>query len=123
MRSLETGVLIPHPGVYPTPLYETIMAFLIFGILWLTRKSHYQSGFLISLYLVLSGFARLLIEKIRINTQYHLFDLHFTQAEFISTFIIIIGLIGILKTSGAKSFPKVAFTLVVLSALSTCAKL
>jgi len=117
------GVLIPAPCVFITPQYVTVMAFFIFGILWLAKKSHYQSGYLFSLYLVLSGFARLLIEKIRINTQYQLFDLHFTQAEFISTFIIVIGLIGILKKSGAKSFPKVAFTLVVLSALSACSTL
>ena len=92
------GIVIPAPGVYPTPLYEALAAFFIFAILWCIRKHHHQTGFLFSVYLLLSGFERLLIEKIRINSEYHLWGMSFTQAEFISTALIIAGTIGITKT-------------------------
>lgn len=117
------GVVIQTPGVYPTPLYEALTAFCIFAFLWSIRKNHYSKGYLFSVYLLLSGFSRLLIEKIRINSEYHLWGGSFTQAEFISTVLIIFGLLGLLKTTRSKYMPKLAFTLLVFSALTACAKL
>ncbi|WP_082191625.1 prolipoprotein diacylglyceryl transferase [Cellvibrio sp. pealriver] len=117
------GIAIPAPGVYPTPLYEALAAFFIFAILWRIRKHHHQTGFLFSVYLLLSGFERLLIEKIRINSEYHLWGMSFTQAEFISTALIIAGTIGITKTINAKRLPKIIFALAAVGALSACAQL
>lgn len=117
------GVVIQAPGVYPTPLYEALMAFCIFAFLWSIRKNHYLKGYLFSVYLLLTGFSRLLIEKIRINSEYHLWGGSFTQAEFISTALVVVGLLGLLKTTGSKYMPKLAFTLLVFSALTACAKL
>lgn len=117
------GTIIPAPGVYPTPLYEALAAFLIFALLWSIRKTHYKTGFLFSAYLLLSGFERLLIEKIRINSEYHLWGMSFTQAEFISTALIIAGVVGIIKTMDAKLLPKIVFSVVVLGALSACTRL
>ena len=117
------GIVIPAPGVYPTPLYEVLAAFFIFAILWRIRKHHHQAGFLFSVYLLLSGFERLLIEKIRINSEYHLWGMSFTQAEFISTALIIAGTIGITKTINAKRLPKIIFALAAVGALSACAQL
>lgn len=118
------GVAIAPPGVYPTPLYEAAMALIIFCVLWgLRRTEHIRCGFVFSLYLLLSGFARLLIEKIRINSEYHLIGLSFTQAELISTLFILAGLIGILLTTRARHAPKIVFSLVVLGTLSACAGL
>lgn len=117
------GAIITAPGVYPTPIYEALSAFLIFAFLWSIRKTHYKTGFLFSLYLLLSGFERLLIEKIRINSEYHLWGMSFTQAEFISTALIIAGVVGIVKTTNAKLLPKIVFSLVVVGALSACAQI
>lgn len=117
------GAIIPAPGVYPTPLYEALAAFLIFAFLWSIRKTHYKTGFLFSVYLLLSGFERLLIEKIRINSEYHLWGMSFTQAEFISTALIIAGVVGIIKTMDAKLLPKIVFSVVVLGALSACTRI
>lgn len=117
------GVTIPSPGVYPTPLYETLTALSIFLFLWLIRKGQYSSGFIFSCYLLLAGFGRLLIEKIRINSEYHFAGMSITQAELISTIFIVIGLIGILKTIQAKSVSKVAFSFAVLSLLTACSGL
>lgn len=114
------GVVIASPGVYPTPLYETAMTFVIFLFLWSIRKKPYQPGMLFSLYLILSGFERLLIEKIRINIEYHLFGIVFTQAEFISTCIIIAGLIIILKTVKFSRLLKTGFLILVFGSLSAC---
>ncbi len=93
------GVVIQSPGVYPTPLYETVMALLIFYFLWLIRKATYRPGYMFSIYLLLSGLERLLIEQIRVNSKYHLFGMSFTQAELISTILILLGLAGIYKVT------------------------
>jgi phosphatidylglycerol:prolipoprotein diacylglycerol transferase len=92
------GVLIQSPGVYPTPVYETMMAFLIFLILRAIRPviaTRYAVGSIFSAYLILSGFARLLIEKIRINSAYHFLSWSFTQAELISAVLILLGMFGL----------------------------
>lgn len=117
------STIITAPGVYPTPLYEALAAFLIFAFLWSIRKTNYQTGFLFSVYLLLSGFERLLIEKIRINSEYHLWGMNFTQAEFISVALIVAGVVGIVKTTNAKLLPKIVFSVVVVGALSACTQL
>jgi phosphatidylglycerol:prolipoprotein diacylglycerol transferase len=117
------GVDIPYPGVYPTPLYETSMALLIFALLWGFRKRVYMPGYQFAWYLLLSGFARLLIEKIRINTVYHVWGVNFTQAELISTLLILIGLIGILKTIQVGWLGKVLLSISIFTALTACAQL
>ncbi|MCZ6641535.1 MAG: prolipoprotein diacylglyceryl transferase, partial [Gammaproteobacteria bacterium] len=115
------GVVIADPGVYPTPLYETGMALIAFGVLWCLRKHRNRAGFLFSIYLLLSGFERLLIEKIRINPDYEIFDLSFTQAEGISLVLIVFGVAGVLGTITArKLFPKAVFFVAVLASLAAC---
>lgn len=117
------GIIIAAPGVYPTPLYEALAAFLIFALLWSIRKTNYISGFLFSTYLLLSGFERLLIEKIRVNSEYHLWAMAFTQAEFISAVLVVAGAIGIIKTTNTKLATKIIFSIVSACALSACAQL
>lgn len=114
------GVVIQHPGVYPTPIYETGAALVIFAFLWAVRKAPNNPGYLFSLYLLFSGFERLLIEKIRTNSEYHLGGFIFTQAELISTIIIFAGLIGVIKTSNSKYLLRISYFLVVIGALSAC---
>lgn len=117
------GVIIPSPGVYPTPLYEFFASLCIFSFLWVSRKTNCSKGYVFSAYLLLGGFERLLIEKIRINSEYHFLGANFTQAEFISTAFILIGLWGILKSTQARYIPKITFSIFILGALSACAKL
>lgn len=82
-------------AVFPTPLYETFMALLIFAFLWSIRKKIVQPGLMFSIYLVLNGLERFLIEKIRVNTLYNVSGFTFTQAELISSILMILGAIGI----------------------------
>lgn len=83
--------VLPKP-VWPTPLYETLMGLVIFGILmWLrTRMKH--PGQLTGIYLALIGLERISIEQIRVNTTYSFGGLAFTQAELISVLLIATGI-------------------------------
>ncbi|MCX8020518.1 MAG: prolipoprotein diacylglyceryl transferase [Chitinophagaceae bacterium] len=80
-------------GVYPTPIYETIICFLFFLLLWSIRKRIKTPGILFSIYLILNGLERFWIEKIRVNVKMELFGMRLTQAEIISFLFIITGLI------------------------------
>jgi prolipoprotein diacylglyceryltransferase len=40
----------------------------------------------------MNGFERFFIEKIRVNTKYHIFGYQITQAEIISTMLFITGI-------------------------------
>jgi phosphatidylglycerol:prolipoprotein diacylglycerol transferase len=57
--------------VHPTPIYEFLVAILIFWILWRLGarglKKHAPNGIIFAAYLVLTGIARFLVEIIRIN--------------------------------------------------------
>ena len=77
------------PGVYPTAFYETIMATVIFVLLWKLRKRFRTPGMLFAIYCMLNGLERFFIEKIRVNAVIDFAGLEFTQAELISlaTFI------------------------------------
>ncbi|WP_348696848.1 prolipoprotein diacylglyceryl transferase family protein [Duganella fentianensis] len=90
------GELIAAPGVYPTPMYETAMALLCFAVLWVARRHPFRIGWLFSLYLLLAGAERLLIEQIRVNPVINLGSLHATQAELIASTLIALGLLGLL---------------------------
>ena len=81
-------------NVYPTPFYEIIMAGLIFLFLWSIRTKIKIAGMLFFIYLTLNGIERFFIEKIRVNTKYDILG-GITQAEIISSILILIGVIGI----------------------------
>lgn len=116
------GAIIAPPGVYPTPIYEIAMALAIFWVLWRLRSHNNHAGYLFSVYLLLAGFERLLIEKIRVNTRYDLFGIHVTQAEAISFLLVIAGLVGIMATLRANRFwTRAIVSAGVLAALSACA--
>ena len=88
------GRVIPLPGVYPTPLYESAAAFVLFAILWGLRNHRFGAGWLFGLYLFLAGCERFFIEKIRVNVKYTVGNLHFTQAELISVVFMLLGIAG-----------------------------
>jgi prolipoprotein diacylglyceryltransferase len=79
--------------VWPTAFYEVIMGLVIFSFLWAIRKKIRVPGILFCIYLGLNGIERFFIEKIRVNTEYNILG-GITQAEIISSFLVLIGLIG-----------------------------
>lgn len=88
------GVTIAEPGVYPTSIYEFAACALLFGLLWSLRKHTFRAGWLFMAYLFLNGVERLLIEQIRVNRKFDLLGLEVTQAEVISSVLIVVGLAG-----------------------------
>ncbi len=83
-------------AVFPTPLYEAVASILLFTVLWGMRKSLNIPGMLFSVYLVMNGFERFWIEKIRVNTKYHISGHEITQAEIISTLLVLGGIVAII---------------------------
>lgn len=83
--------------VFPTPLYEAIFCIGLFGLLWAIRKRvNFNAGIFFCIYLILNGVERFFIEKIRINTVYHIAGSEITQAEIISVMLVLTGAAGIL---------------------------
>ena len=80
-------------GVYPTSFYETIICLILFGVIWFLRKKFKVPGTLFAFYLVINGFERFFIEKIRVNNRLNIFGFEPTQAEVISSLLIIAGLV------------------------------
>lgn len=81
--------------VYPTSLYEFLMGLALFGLLWGIRKRITVPGMLFSIYLIVNGLERFLIEKVRVNNVGTYFGIHSTQAQFIACVLMIIGALGI----------------------------
>jgi phosphatidylglycerol---prolipoprotein diacylglyceryl transferase len=87
---IETPYLISD--VFPTPLYESVIAISLFLVLMFLGRRIKVPGMLFSLYLIMNGTERFFIEKIRVNETYNILGLHPTQAEIISVLFILTGI-------------------------------
>ena len=85
---------LPEP-VFPTSFYEFLMAAVLFAVLWGIRKRIQVPGLLFSIYLIMNGAERFLIEQIRVNSLYTFGSFQVTQAQIISSLLIIIGIFGV----------------------------
>jgi prolipoprotein diacylglyceryl transferase len=85
------GIILENP-VWPTPVYEITMAFIIFGILWSIRKK-FAPGVLFCIYFIFAGIERFSIESIRVNPD-QFKAVAFSQAEIISMVMMLLGVIG-----------------------------
>lgn len=92
-------------GVFPTALYEAVICCALFGILWMLRKRFTAPLRLFGAYLVMNGLERFLVEKIRVDYQYDWGWLHPTQAEIISTVLILLGCFLMVKRNKAVKVP------------------
>lgn len=91
-----------NPPVFPTTLYEIIACSILFLVLWSLRKKITAPGRIFGLYLFLNGMERFLVEKIRVNTTYTIFGFHPTQAELISSLLMIVGIFIWIKSAPKK---------------------
>jgi prolipoprotein diacylglyceryl transferase len=78
--------------VFPTPFYETVIALLFFCLLWSLRKKIKIPGIIFSIYLILNGTERFLIEKLRVNIRYDFLGIKVTQASVIAILLILTGI-------------------------------
>jgi len=103
---INEGVLIPgcegthcyalDPAVWPTPFYESTVCIGLFLALYGIRKKITIPGFMFSIYLILNGIERFFIEKIRHNAEVDFLGMRVTQAEIISTGLILLGIAGLI---------------------------
>ena len=80
-------------GTEEAKFYETIVSAIFFFILFSVRKKIKTAGTMFGIYLMLNGFERFWIEKIRVNTVYNIGGFHPTQAEIISTLLFVAGFV------------------------------
>jgi phosphatidylglycerol:prolipoprotein diacylglycerol transferase len=84
------GLVPTLEKVHPAPVYETLSGLIIFGILWYLRPKSKFEGMIFSLYLILAGLARYLVEMIRLN------PIRFwgmTDAQIVSVTMVILGFV------------------------------
>lgn len=91
-------------AVYPTTFYEVMIMFVLFLVVWMARKKITQPGIMTGIYFIFAGGERFFIEKIRVNNKYTFLPFQPTQAELISTILIIFGIVFLLKSKSW--FPK-----------------
>jgi phosphatidylglycerol:prolipoprotein diacylglycerol transferase len=93
-----TGVPTGVP-LHPTQLYEAFAEFAIFVILyWRFHKAHTQ-GAIISLYLLLYGTTRFIVEFFREHQQGNLFNGPFDTSQYVSLVLLLLGGIYYFKTA------------------------
>jgi phosphatidylglycerol:prolipoprotein diacylglycerol transferase len=92
--SFPNGIVPTTQRVHPTPIYEFLVALVIFWILWRlgarALKTQAPYGIVFAAYLVLTGVARFLVEIIRINPR-SFYGL--TNAQAASVVSIVAGVI------------------------------
>jgi phosphatidylglycerol---prolipoprotein diacylglyceryl transferase len=97
--SFPNGIVPTTERVHPTPIYEFLVALVIFWILWKLGerglKKRAPNGMVFAAYLVLTGVARFLVEIIRINPRsfYWLTKYGLSNAQAASVVSIIAGII------------------------------
>jgi len=105
--SFPNGIVPTTERVHPTPIYEFLVALVIFWILWKLGerglKKRAPNGMVFAAYLVLTGIARFLVEMIRINPR-SFYGLSNAQAA--SVVSIIAGILLFLVCRRASPAPR-----------------
>ena len=78
-------------AVHPTQLYETVMGFVMFLILWRLRKHAHAEGWLFGVWMVLAGLERFIVEFWRAKDD-RFFGM-LTMAQVIALAIMAIGVV------------------------------
>jgi len=86
-----TGVpYSPGVKVHPTQLYELAQSLVVFAILWTMRKKNLPRGAIFSLYLILAGSMRFIVEFWRVHP---VASLGMTEYQWISVALTICGVL------------------------------
>jgi phosphatidylglycerol---prolipoprotein diacylglyceryl transferase len=93
--SFPNGAPPTTERVHPTQLYDTLLMFLTFVVIWKIRKSRLPIGSLFAITLIILGVERFFIEFIRNTTPSFIPGL--TQAQLISIAIIIVGIYRLIQ--------------------------
>ena len=82
-------------SLHPAQLYESITMFFIFLFLWRTRKKNHPRGYIFSIYLLMWGVERFIIEFFRISTPSPFFSL--SVAQVISLAIVLFAIYNLVR--------------------------
>ncbi len=93
-------------AVHPTQVYDTIIMTLVFIFLWKIRKNARPVGWLTAITLIILGVQRFLIEFIRSTTPSFIPGI--SQAQVISTLLVIAGCVILLLVRSGRLQPKTA---------------
>jgi phosphatidylglycerol:prolipoprotein diacylglycerol transferase len=100
--SFPNGIVPTTERVHPTPIYEFLVAIVIFWVLWQIGAGaiagHRAPGRIFAYYLVLTGIARFLVEFIRINPR-SFFGLTNAQAASVASVVAGVALLMILRSA------------------------
>ncbi|NNM35265.1 MAG: hypothetical protein HKO53_19475, partial [Gemmatimonadetes bacterium] len=88
----QFGQVVP---VHPTQLYEIGLSTLFFFVLWSMRKHRHATGWLFSVWLILAGVERFLVEFFRAKDDRFLGV--FTVAQLISVLLVATGVYWTLR--------------------------
>lgn len=105
VMSSQFGVQFPAdmPGntvvsVHPTQIYEVVMGFLMFALLWKLRKATHRDGWLFGMYCILAGIERFIVEFFRAKDDHLAVGL--TSAQVIAMSIIVVGIGFVISKRG-----------------------
>lgn len=87
------GIVPITANVVSAPLLESFASFLFFLILMKLRKHDIKTGMIFFIYLIMNGFARFMVEFVRLNP---VTSLGLTQAQIVAAGFIIIGIAGLI---------------------------
>ena len=104
------GVAIPQGidpstllAVHPTQLYETLLMFLAFTVLWKLRLKDWGTGTLLGVYLMMAGVERFFVEILRAKDDR--FFAGFTAAQLTSVAILVVGAMLFTRLRNAGQVP------------------
>jgi len=80
-------------SVYPTQLYEVVMGFLMFAVLWRVRDHKHAEGWLFGVYCVLAGIERFIIEFFRAKDDRFSWAFGLSMAQVIAIGIALVGVV------------------------------
>ena len=84
-------------SVYPTQLYEVVLGFIMFLVLWRMRDHKHAEGWLFGVYMVFAGVERFVIEFFRAKDDRLLFGI--TYAQGIALVIVALGVVVMMLRS------------------------
>jgi phosphatidylglycerol:prolipoprotein diacylglycerol transferase len=93
--SFPKGLPPTTERVHPTQLYEVIAMTVVFVIIWKIRKKRAPDGWLFSIYFILAGLERFLIEIVRSTTPSPI--PHLSVAQIMAIVIIVAGAIKLIQ--------------------------
>jgi phosphatidylglycerol:prolipoprotein diacylglycerol transferase len=91
--SYPNGIVPMTPYVFPTPLFESLFAFILVALFLQLRKRNNPDGWIFFIYLILTGLARFFVEFIRLNP---VIALGMTQSQLISIVFVFTGAAGLI---------------------------